>query len=180
MWRGTTQGRESYSCPRCSMTISNFEDALVRHFLARKGEQDRWTRVELVYVGRSADLPEIERRLDELDREIRDAPDDETIADRQAEKGRLLARRRALRAERPQVDYVAEPAGTFAWAWAEAGDDVAARRAVLDDGIAGITVVRGAPGRRTEAQLQARLRIDWKGDIGPAPVADESWLAFEA
>ncbi|MGB3762305.1 MAG: hypothetical protein WA966_03715 [Ornithinimicrobium sp.] len=31
--RGTTQGRESYSCPKCSQTISNFGNVLVAEFL---------------------------------------------------------------------------------------------------------------------------------------------------
>jgi DNA invertase Pin-like site-specific DNA recombinase len=175
MWRGTTQGRPSFSCPRCSQTISNFEDVVVREFLRQKGGRDRFTVVEAVYAGGAAVLPEIEHRLDELDRLIRDAPR-EARAALQAEQAGLLDLRDERRAERPEVEYVAEPAGTFAWAWAQAGDDVAARRAVLDDGLAGITVVRGGPGRRTEAQVLARLRFDWVGEVGPAPVPDETWV----
>jgi len=73
MWRGTTQGRESYSCPRCSQAVSNLEDVVVSEFLAQKGNRLLWRRVDVDHEDGAALLPEIERRLDELDRLIREA-----------------------------------------------------------------------------------------------------------
>lgn len=62
-----------------------------------------------------------------------------------------------------------EDAGWFEDAWASAGEDVEAQRAVLDDAMERIWVRRGGTGRRTEAQLLARLSFDWKvpEDLGP-------------
>lgn len=76
----------------------------------------------------------------------------------------------------PEVAYVSEPAGTFAQDWRYA-PDVAARRAVMDDGLSDITVVRSRPGMRTKAQVLARPAFDWVGEVGPLPVPDESWVA---
>jgi hypothetical protein len=177
MWRGTTQGREGYYCNLCSMVITNFEDVVVAEFLRQKGEHVRWTVVEVVYEGGAAVLPEIEHRLDEPDGLIRMAPDRDERARLQAEQAGLLDLRDKKRGEAPRVEYVPHgDAVSFAQAWREAAD-VAERRAVLDDGLSGITVVRGRPGRRTEAQVLARLSFDWLGEVGPVPVPDESWVA---
>ena len=48
------------------------------------------------------------------------------------------------------------------------GEDVEERRAVLDDAMERIWVRRGRTGRRTPAQVLARLTIDWKApeDLG--------------
>ena len=54
-----------------------------------------------------------------------------------------------------------DDAGWFSDAWAEAGEDVKAQRAVLDDAMERIWVRRGGTGRRTEAQVLARLTLDW-------------------
>lgn len=176
MHRGTTQGRPGYSCPACHQTLSAFEDAVVEEFLAQKGEQLRWRRVEEVHEGGAALLPEIERRLDELDDLIRNAPDREERARLQAEQGRLLDLRDEKRAEAPVVSYRWEGTDrSFAEDW-EAAEDVEGRRAVLDDALASVTVTRGRPGRRTREQLLARLAFDWKGPTGPLPEPDETWV----
>ncbi|WP_084776573.1 MULTISPECIES: recombinase zinc beta ribbon domain-containing protein [Micrococcus] len=71
MHRGTSNGRESYSCPRCHQTISRIQDYVVEQFLWAKGEHVRWTPVREVYESGAAVLPEIEARLDELDAAFR-------------------------------------------------------------------------------------------------------------
>lgn len=177
MHRGTLQGREAYKCPRCHQSISAFEDVVVDAFLEAKGERLRWRRVEVVHTGGAAALPEIERRLDELDGLIRTAPGRDARAALQAEQGRLLDLRDERRAETPTVEYRWEGTDqTFAEDWADAGDDPVARRAVLDDGLASVTVAPGAPGRRTREKVLARLTFKWVGEVGPQPVPDESWI----
>jgi site-specific DNA recombinase len=177
MWRGTTQGRESYSCPRCGQTISNFEDVLIAEFLRQKGEHLRWRRVEVVHQGGAAVLPEVERRLDELDRLIRDAPSREARAELQSQQGGLLDLRDERRAEAPRVEYVQEGTDRSFREDYEAAATVGERRAVLDDAVGTVTVTRGAPGRRTAVQVLARLAVVWTGAVGPAPVPDETWAA---
>ncbi|MGB3762304.1 MAG: hypothetical protein WA966_03710 [Ornithinimicrobium sp.] len=53
-------------------------------------------------------LPEVERRLDELDRLIRDASSREARAALQAPQGSLLYLRDEKRAEVPRVEYTQE------------------------------------------------------------------------
>lgn len=169
MHRCTVNGRPGYTCPSCSQTISNFEPLVVGEFLRQKGERVRWTRVEQVHEGGAALLPEIEHRLDELDRLIRQATDREARRKLQDEQGNLLDLRAAKREEAPNVSLRYDDAGWFSDAWASAGEDVEAQRAVLDDAMERIWVRRGGTGRRTPAQVLARLTFDWKvpEDLGP-------------
>jgi hypothetical protein len=51
------------------------------------------------------------------------------------------------------------------------------QRTVLDDAMSRIWVRRGGTGRRTEAQVLARLTFDWKGDHGPDEEYDDATLA---
>jgi len=179
MHRGTTDRRPSYSCPSCHQTLSNFEDVVTEEFLAAKGERLRWRVVEEVHEGGAALLPEIEARLDELDDLIRQAPDRETRRALQDQQATLLDLRDEKRAETPVVTYRQESADrTFAEDWQAAGEDVAARRAVLDDALTSITVIRGGRGRRTREQLLARMAFAWKhpGQVGQMPEPDETWL----
>ena len=177
MHRGTTQGRPGYSCPACHQTITGFEDVVVEEFLAAKGAHLRWRRVEEVHEGGAALLPEIEARLDELADLIRQAPDREARRSLQEQQASLLDLRDEKRAQAPVSSYRWEGADrSFAEDWALA-TSVADRRAILDDGLSRVTVRRGRPGRRTKAQLLARLSFDWKGDSGPLPVPDETWIA---
>lgn len=180
MHRGTTQGRESYSCPVCHQTLSNFEDTVIEEFLAAKGERLRWRVVQEVHEGGAALLPEIEGRLDELEELIRQAPDRAARMDLQAQQANLLDLRDEKRAENPVVTYRKEGTDrTFGEDWADA-EGVEDRRAVLDDALTRITVTRGGRGRRTRDQLLARLAFDWKGEVGPQPVPDETWMDVPA
>lgn len=174
MHRAATESRKGYSCPKCHMLITNFEPLVVDEFLRQKGERVRWTRVESVYEGGAAVLPEIEHRLAELALLEDAAADRETRTRLQEEKNNLYDLRDAKREEAPNVSYRADPAGWFEDAWAAAGEDVEQQRAVLDDALERIWVRRGGTGRRTEAQVLARLTFDWKQpeDLGPVEVAE--------
>lgn len=177
MHRGTNEGRGGYKCPKCFMTITNFEDVVVEEFLREKGDRLRWRRVEVVHDGGAAVLPEIERRLDELDVLIREAKDRAARAELQAQQAELLDRRDEARAEAPVVEYVWEGDDrTFAEDW-EKAETVEERRAILDDGLASIVVLRGSRGRRTREQVLARMTFQWIGPVGPEPVPDETWVA---
>lgn len=170
MWRGTTQGRPSYSCPECHQTLSSAEDLIVEEFLRVRGTWPRWTVVEEVYEGGARMLPEIERRLDELDGLIRDAKSRAERADLQEQQADLLDLRDAKRAESPVVTVRAEPADIFSREWERATDDET-RRAVIGDALERVVVRRGAKGAWTPAAKMARLTFDWKNpdQIGPAP-----------
>jgi len=178
MHRGTTQGRESYSCPGCSQTVSTFEDVVVEQFLAAKGDHLRWQVVEVVHEGGAALLPEIEARLDELDALIRRAPYEQR-AELQAQQGVLLDLRDEKRAETPVVTWSQRASDkTFAEDW-NIAEGVDERRAILDDALENITVTRGGRGRRTREQLLARMAFHWKDPerVGPLPEPDETWVA---
>lgn len=172
MWRGTIQGRDGYYCPECHHAISNFEHVVVEEFLRQKGERVRWTVVTDVYEGGAASIPEITARLDQLDRDIRETRDREQRRLLQDEQARLLDLRDEKEAEAPRVEQVFEPANLFGEDWAAAETDEE-RRAILGDAIERIVVSRGKPGRRTDAQLLARLAFDWKlpEDLGPVEAA---------
>lgn len=161
--------RHGYTCPQCFQTITNFEHIVVKEFLRQKGERVRWTRVEHIVEGGAALLPEIQHRLDELKVLEDAAPDRETRTRIQEEKNNLYDLRDAKREEAPNVSLRYDDAGWFADAWEAAGEDVEKQRAVLDDAIERIWVRRGGTGRRTEAQVLARLTFDWKvpEDLGP-------------
>jgi site-specific DNA recombinase len=179
MHRGTVQGRQGYYCPTCYMALSNFEGVLVDEFLRQKGEHVRWSVVEEVHEGGAALLPEIEHRMAELTDLLR-VTDDEAQADGYSEQlARLRTLRREARAKAPNV--VLRPVrGTqdfgHDWAGAETVED---KRDVLGDAVERIWVVRGRPGRRTNAQLLARLVFDWKmpDQLGPIEVPDDATLA---
>ncbi len=180
MWRGTIQGRPGYYCPTCHHAISNFEHVVVDEFLRQKGERVRWSVVEEIHEGGAALLPEIELRLDELDDLIRQAPDRATRQHLQNEQSNLLDLRAEKRAEAPVVRYV-PTRGTqmFGEDWAEADNDED-RRAILGDAVERIWVGRPArSGRRTDAQVLARLTFEWKipDDLGPVEVPDDATLA---
>ena len=123
----------------------------------------RWTAVEEVHEGGAALLPEIERRLDELDAAIREATDKAVRAELQAEQTKVLDLRDDKRAEDPVVTYHLTEAGRYGSDWAAAADDIE-RRQILGDAIARIVVKRGRPGRRTPEQVLARLDIQWRED----------------
>lgn len=120
MWRGTTQGREGYSCPKCSQTISNFEDILIEEFLRQKGDWMRWSKVEEVYESGAQILPDIEHRLSELDELIRAAVDRKERTRLRHEQDALLDLRDEKRSEPGKVverwnegdNYFSE-----LWAW---------------------------------------------------------------
>jgi site-specific DNA recombinase len=178
MHRGTVQGRPGYYCPSCHMAVSNFEDAVVEEFLRQRGGEFRLSLIEEVHEGGAAMLPEIEHRLAELGTQLQ-ATDDDDEADRLTDQiAGLRKLRREARAKAPQVTY-RELSGTqtFGEDWAQA-ETVEARRAVLDDALARLWVRRGRPGRRTDAQLLARLTFDWRsaGQV-EAPTDEElaSW-----
>jgi len=179
MHRCTVNGRPGYTCPECSQSISNFEPLVVAEFLRQKGERVRWTRVEEVHEGGATLLPEIEHRLDELDRLIRQATDRQVRRELQEKQSTLLDLRDAKREEAPNVSLRYEDAGWFEAAWASAGEDVEQQRAVLDDAMERIWVRRGGTGRRTPAQVLARLTFDWKvpEDLGPVDGASGGTLA---
>ena len=163
---------------RATRPSRNFEHVVVEEFLRQKGERVRWTVVEEVHEGGAALLPEIEHRLDELDELIRQAPDRDARQRLQAEQGNLLDLRDEKRAEAPNVVV---PASTPAQTFGRTGPrptTVEDRRAILDDAIERV-MVRGRPGRRTDAQVLARLTFDWKRpeDLGAAEMPDDSTLA---
>lgn len=180
MHRGTRQGREGYACPVCYQVITNFESVVVDEFLRQKGERVRWSVVEEVHEGGAALLPEIENRLAELTAQLQ-ATDDDTEADALSEQiGNMRAMRREARARAPRVELrsVRDPIETFGDDWAAAGT-VEEQRAVLDDAIGRIWVLRGGTGRRTPEGVLARLVFEWKQpeDIGPLDIPDDETLA---
>ena len=161
--------RHGYTCPQCFQTITSFEHLVIKEFLRQKGERVRWTRVEQVVEGGAALLPEIEQRLDELDQLIRQATDRKRRQELQEQQSNLLDLRDAKRDETPNVSIRYDDAGWFEDEWEKAAEDVEAQRAVLDDAMERIWVRRGGTGRRTAAQVLARLTFDWKipEDLGP-------------
>lgn len=191
MHRGTIQGRHGYYCPACSQAISNFESVVIAEFLRQKGERVRWSVVEQVEEGGAAVLPEIEHRLAELsDAHVRTDDDEEaarltgqidalrTMRRKERAAAPLVVERYVRHTHRGTVEESAEDTGLFGEDWA-AAETVEERRDVLDDALARITVRKGGTGRRTEAQLLARLAFDWKvpEDVGPIEPPDDATLA---
>jgi len=174
MWRGTAQGRHGMYCPECHQTLTNFEPLLIAEFLRQKGERVMWTPVTTVEEGGAEAVAALTLRI----RELRDEQDEAEASDDTAQvaalekeiKG-LQARRREMRDLPPTTRIVMEDAGFFAEAW-EAADDDETRRDILGRAIERIFVRRGKPGRRTDAQLLARLDIEWKMPEDLGPVAD--------
>lgn len=180
MWRGTIQGRPGYYCPSCHHAISNFEHVVVDEFLRQKGEHVRWSVVEEVHEGGAALLPEIELRLSELGAELQ-ATDDDDEADSLTEQIAALRKlRREAREQTPVVRMVPtrDTTQSFGEDWDEADSDEE-RRAILGDALERIWVRRGRPGRRTDAQVLARLTFDWRmpDDLGPLDAPDDATLA---
>lgn len=179
MWRGTIQGRPGYYCPQCYQAFSNFEHVVVAEFLRQKGERVRWSVMEEVQEGGAALLPEIEHRLDELDRLIRETRDRAARQDLQDEQARLLDLRDEKEAEAPVVRHVpTRGTQTYGEDWADAATDEE-RRDILGDALNRITVRRGQPGRQSDAKRLARLSFDWKlpDDLGPLEAPDDATLA---
>lgn len=131
IWRGTIQRRAGYVCrvKGCNMIISNFEDALVANVLAQVGDDLRWQRVQRVATGGEAELPQIERRLDELSALIRAAGDRDERARLREQEDALLDLRDEKHAEGGEVEWVAD------------GD-----RPLLPRGLRGRLGGRGSPG----------------------------------
>lgn len=178
MHRGTTQGRPGYSCPRCHQVISGkmFEPYVIEEFLRQKGEHVRWTPVREVHEGGAALLPEIERRLDELDQAIRVTKDRDERARLRDQHESLLDLRDEKQREAPTVQLRWEEAGFFAEEWERAGEDVTARRAVLDDALERVLVRRGRRGRGLDT---SRLTFVWRlpDQTGPVEMPDDETLA---
>ncbi|GAA5033958.1 recombinase family protein [Terrabacter aeriphilus] len=182
MWRGTVQGRPSYSCPVCYQAISNFEQVVIDEFLRQKGDWVRWSVVEEVHEGGAAMLPEIEHRLTELEKEIRDTRDRAARRALQDQQASLLDLRDEAEASAPTVRLV-PVRGTqhFAEDWADATTPED-QRVILGDAVERIWVTRGRPGRRTEAQVLARLSFEWRNpeSLGPIETPDDADLALWA
>lgn len=179
MHRGTTQGRAGYYCPTCHQTITNFEDVLVKEFLWAKGDRVRWSRIEEVHEGGAAMLPEIEHRLTELGTRLQSTDDDDEAHRLTQQIANFRKMRREARAKAPNVVW-REVRGTqdFGEDWAQA-TTVEEQRAILDDAIERVWVLRGRPGRRTSETVSARLVIEWKqpGQVGPEYVPTDEELA---
>lgn len=165
MHRGTTQGRPSYTCPKCYQTVSRLDGPVVQRFLQEKGDWDRWPLVEEVHE--APVLPEIEHRLAELTAQLQETDDDDEADRLQEDIARLRRRRREARTAAPVVTLVQSgPVQTYAQAWAAAGDDVQAQRAVLGDGLERVQVRRGRRGGH--GVDPARLTFTWTPEGGQA------------
>lgn len=107
------------------------------------------------------------------------ATDRATRQSLQAEQGNLLDLRDEKRAEAPIITQRWEGnTQMFGDDWVEA-ETVEDMRAVLDDALERVWVVRGRLGRRTDTQILARLAFDWKmpEDVGPVETPDNETLA---
>jgi len=119
----------------------------------------------------------------QLDDLIRQATDRATRQSLQTEQGNLLDLRDEKRAEAPIVTQRWEGnTQMFGADWAEAeaeAETVEDRRAVLDDAMEKVWVVRGRPGRRSAGGILSRLAFDWKmpEDVGPVETPDDETLA---
>lgn len=176
MHRGTTQGRPGYSCRSCYQTITKFEDYVIDEFLRQKGERVRWSVVREVHEGAAAMLPEIERRLSELTAQLQ-STDDEEEADRlTGQISNLRSMRREARRVAPTVvQRAVRHTQSFGEDWAEATTP-AEQRAVLDDALQSVVVVRGRVGRGLDPN---RLSFHWRSpeDLGPIVSPDDETLA---
>lgn len=160
MHRGTQGERSHYACPVCYQRVSHLEAYVVQQFLELKGPWERWSPVEEVHDGAAARLPEIEHALADLGRQLQETDDDETAERIQEDMARLRRLRRETRAQ-PVVVRLEEQrtTRTFAEDWADA-ETVDQQRAVLDDALDQVTVVRG---RRGGHGLDtARVTLTWK------------------
>ncbi|GAA1920178.1 recombinase family protein [Nocardioides marmoribigeumensis] len=172
MWRNFINGRPGYNCPKCRMSISNFEDVVVEEFLRGWGDTARMHRVETADAGGAEDAADLALDIRALQAQQLDADDAEY--DSLATQIKALRRQReAALARRPVLRWEWVATGqTYREAWEAAEGDEAAQRRVLDDVLSRVTVLKGRPGRRTREQVRARLLFDWK--------PDESWVAEPA
>lgn len=177
MWRGTTAGNPSYSCPSCHQTLSKVEPIVVDEFLAERGDVTRWSVVKEVREGGSALLPEINQRLSELGLEFLSARGERSVE--------IVAQMTALKEMQEEAE--GQPAEVrwvptrgvqdFAEDWHEAADDEA-RRDVLGDALRRVWVARGRPGEWTPASKLARLTFDWKVLPNPEEPSQEDLAAW--
>lgn len=175
MWRGTTQGRPSYSCPECHQTLSTAEDLIVDHFLAERGFLLHLTVVEEVVEGGSVLLREATVRIAELGREVVNAAPERT-AEILAEMTRLKEMQEEAKDQPAEV--VHRPVGevrTFAEDWAAATDDEQ-RRYVLGHALDRVVVRRGKPGQWTPEAKLARCSFEWR-DAGQVTSPTDEELA---
>jgi site-specific DNA recombinase len=164
MWRGTVNKRPGYTCPRCRMSISNFEDVVIEEVLRGWGDTERHHRVETADAGGADEAASLREAIKHKQIRMIDADDIEYNALVEEVRG-LKARLRAAEAHQPVLRWTWEPTGqTYRQAWEGAGGDEAAQRRVLDDVLTRVTVLRGRPGRRTPEQVRSRLLFDWKPD----------------
>lgn len=179
MRRKPRDGNDGYACPVCHQALSGFEPLVVEHFLEQKGDWMRWSKVIEEYEGGAEELPEVEHRLTELDELIRDAASREDRLRLRNEQDALFDERDRLR-QMPGtvVERWNEGDATFRSLWSRA-DEIEERRAVLDDALDRIVIIRGHVGRRGRAEVLSRLRFEWKrpDEIGPRPDPTPAELA---
>lgn len=176
MHRGTSQGRESFSCPKCHQTISRIEPYVIEHFLWAKGEYHRLARVEEVLDGAAAQLPEIEHRMAELTARMQETDDDDEADRLTGELANLRRLRREVRnAPANRIMRPVRTDRTYAEDW-EVAQSVEDRRAVLDDALDRIEIRRGRVGRGLD---KGRLTFRWRfpDQVGPIPEPAQEDLA---
>lgn len=177
MWRGTTAGNPSYSCPTCHQTISKVEPIVVDEFLAERGDVTRWSVVKEVREGGSALLPEINQRISELGLEYLTARG-ERSAEIVTQMTALKEMQEEAEGQPAEVRWVpTRGVQDFAEDWAEAEDDEA-RRDILGDALRRVWVARGRPGEWTPAAKRARLTFDWKVLPNPEQPSQEDLAAW--
>jgi hypothetical protein len=168
MYRGTVNGRPGYSCPKCRMSISVFEDVVVDELLRLWGDVERMHRVEKVEAGGADEAASLRDAIKHKQARAIDADDAEYEA-LVAEVRDLKARLRKAEARKPVLAWTWESTGeTYGQAWQAAGDDETAKRRILADVLDRITVMKGRSGRRGPDAVRSRLLFDWK--------PDERWL----
>ena len=165
MWRGTTQGRPSYSCPSCHQTLSAAEGLVLEDVLGTWGESVMWSRMQQVHEGGAALLPEITHRLAELGAELVGASGERTQA-LLDDVVRLKAQQAEAEAMPSHVELV--ESGPVRWvleAWDAATDDEE-RHDVVAYCVDRVLVRRGAKGAWTDSQKRARLTYEWHPRMG--------------
>jgi site-specific DNA recombinase len=181
MWRGTTAGNPSYSCPSCHQTISKVEPIVVDAFLRERGDVTRWSVVKEVRDGGSALLPEINQRLSELGLEYLNARG-ERSAEIVAQMTALKEMQQEAEGQPAEVRWVpTRGVQDFAEDWHATDEkDDEARRDILGDALRRVWVARGRPGEWTPASKLARLTFDWKVLPNPEQASDAELAAWAA
>jgi site-specific DNA recombinase len=178
MWRGTTQGRPSYSCPVCHQTFSTFEALVVEEFLSQRGDVMHLSFMEEVVEGGSVLLREATVRIAELGREFVNA-EGERATEIMAEMTRLKEMQETAKDQPAEVIY--RPVGgttrTFAEDWAAATDNEE-RRAILGHALDQVWVIRGKQGAWARAAKMGRLVFDWKPAGQVETPSDEELAAW--